>query len=100
VSLRARLTLYCVATVVLPVAAVSAYGWRAVSRAADRQLRSELDLGRRSATLVLAAQLGQATDTVLSIANDPPRSGRWPRGTRRGSRPCSTARARPTCCWP
>ena len=70
-SLRARLTLYCVATVVLPVAAVSAYGWRAVSRAADRQLRSELDLGRRSATLVLAAQLDQATDTVLSVANDP-----------------------------
>jgi hypothetical protein len=71
VSLRARLTLFFVAIVVLPVAVVTAYGWSAVTRASERQVRSELELSRRSATLVLAAQLAQAADAVRSIARDP-----------------------------
>lgn len=70
-SLRARLTLFFVAIVVLPVAVVTAYGWSAVTRASERQVRSELELSRRSATLVLAAQLDQAADAVRSIARDP-----------------------------
>jgi hypothetical protein len=36
-----------------------------------RQVRSELGLGRRSATLVLAAQLDQVTEAVLSLGHDP-----------------------------
>jgi two-component system, cell cycle response regulator len=71
VSLRARLTLFFVAIVVLPVAVAIAYGWSAVARAGERQVRSELELGRRSAILVLAAQLDQATDAVLSLGHDP-----------------------------
>jgi len=71
VSLRARLTLFFVAIVVLPVAVVTGYGWSAVARASERQLRSELELSRRSATLVLAAQLEQAADAVRSVARDP-----------------------------
>jgi two-component system, cell cycle response regulator len=71
VSLRARLTLFFVAIVVLPVAVVTAYGWSAVARASERQVRSELELSRRSATLVLAAQLEQAADAVRSVARDP-----------------------------
>jgi diguanylate cyclase (GGDEF)-like protein len=71
VSLRARLTLFFVAIVVLPVAVVTAYGWSAVARASERQVRSELELSRRSATLVLAAQLEQAADVVGSVARDP-----------------------------
>ena len=70
-SLRARLTLFFVAIVVLTVAVVTAYGWSAVTRASERQVRSELELSRRSATLVLAAQLEQAADAVRSIARDP-----------------------------
>jgi two-component system cell cycle response regulator len=71
VSLRARLTLFFVAIVVLPVAVATAYGWSAVARASERQVRSELELSRRSATLVLAAQLEQAGDAVRSVARDP-----------------------------
>jgi two-component system, cell cycle response regulator len=71
VSLRARLTLFFVAIVVLPVAVAIAYGWSAVARAGERQVRSEPELGRRSATLALAAQLGQATEAVLSLGHDP-----------------------------
>ena len=41
-SLRARLTLYFVIIVVLPVTAVTAYGWHAVARSTQRQIRSEL----------------------------------------------------------
>ncbi|HEU4398665.1 MAG TPA: diguanylate cyclase [Actinomycetota bacterium] len=70
-SLRARLTLFFVAIVVLPVAVVTGYGWSAVARASERQLRSELELSRRSATLVLSAQLEQAADAVRSVARDP-----------------------------
>ena len=49
-SLRARLTLFFVVIVVLPVTAVTAYGWQAVARSSQRQVRSELELARRSAT--------------------------------------------------
>jgi hypothetical protein len=89
-----------VAIVVLPVAVAIAYGWSAVARAGERQVRSELELGRRSAALVLAAQLDQATEAVLSLGHDPTCRGRWRRGTARGSRPSWTARPRPSCCWP
>jgi two-component system, cell cycle response regulator len=71
VSLRARLTLFFVAIVVLPVAVATAYGWSAVARTGERQVRAELDLSRRSAMLVLAAQLEQAADAVRSVARDP-----------------------------
>lgn len=99
-SLRARLTLFFVATVVLPVAVVTAYGWSAVTRASERQVASELELSRRSATLVLAAQLDQAADAVRSIARDPALQRRWRHATAAGSRPSSTASRRPTCCSP
>jgi hypothetical protein len=49
VSLRARLTLSFIVIVVLPVTAVTAYGWQAVARSSQRQIRSELELARRSA---------------------------------------------------
>ena len=39
-SLRARLTLFFVVIVVLPVTAVPAYGWQAVARSSQRQVRS------------------------------------------------------------
>jgi hypothetical protein len=100
VSLRARLTLFFVAIVVLPVAVVTAYGWSAVTRASERQAHSELELSRRSATLVLAAQLDQAaTRSGRSLATRPC-SGPWRHATAKGSRPCSTGSARPTCCSP
>ena len=78
-SLRARLTLFFVAIVALPVAVVTAYGWSAVTWASERQVRSALELSRRSATLVLAAQLDQAADAVRRSCCAPP--------TRRSTRP-------------
>jgi hypothetical protein len=42
VSLRARLTLFFVAIVVLPVAVATAYGWQAVARSSQRQVQAEL----------------------------------------------------------
>jgi len=71
VSLRARLTLFFVAIVVLPFTAVTAYGWQAVARSSERQVRSELELARRSAMVALTAQLERAEDARLALANDP-----------------------------
>jgi hypothetical protein len=42
VSLRARLTLFFVAIVVLPVAVATAYGWQAVARSSQRRVQVEL----------------------------------------------------------
>jgi uncharacterized FlgJ-related protein len=61
VSLRARLTLFFVVIVVLPVTAVTAYGWQAVARSSQRQVRSELELARRSATVAFLARVERAT---------------------------------------
>jgi sensor histidine kinase regulating citrate/malate metabolism len=55
VSLRARLTLYFVVIVVLPVTVVTAYGWHAVARSTQRQVRSELEQARGSATVAFTA---------------------------------------------
>ena len=41
-SLRARLTLFFVVIVVLPVAVATAYGWQAVARSSQRQVQAEL----------------------------------------------------------
>ena len=54
-SLRTRLTLFFVVIVVLPVTAVTAYGWRAVARSSQRQVRSELELARRSVSAAFLA---------------------------------------------
>ena len=70
-SLRARLTLFFVAIVVLPVTAVTAYGWQAVARAGERQVRSELELARGSAMLAFTAQVERVDDAAGSLANDP-----------------------------
>jgi len=69
-SLRSRLTLFFVAIVVLPVTAVTISSWRAVAGAADRQVRNELEFARRSATLLFAAQIKQATDLVNALATE------------------------------
>ena len=70
-SLRARLTLFFVIIVVLPVTAVTAYGWQAVARSTQRQVRSELELARRSATVALTAQAERAHEAVAGLARDP-----------------------------
>ena len=54
-SLRARLTLRFVSIVVLPVTAVTAYGWQAVARSTQRQIRAELQLARNSAAVAFNA---------------------------------------------
>jgi two-component system cell cycle response regulator len=71
VSLRARLTLFFVAIVVLPVAALSVFGWRAAARIGERQVRAELEQARRSAMLAFAAQAQRAGDAVTTVARDP-----------------------------
>jgi two-component system cell cycle response regulator len=71
VSLRARLTLFFVTIVVLPVTAVTAYGWQALARSSERQVRSELELARRSAMLALAVQLQRSQDAARALAADP-----------------------------
>ena len=70
-SLRARLTLFFVIIVVLPVTAVTAYGWQAVARSTQRQVRSELELARRSATVALTARAERAHEAVAGLARDP-----------------------------
>ena len=73
-SLRARLTLFfvvIVVIVVLPVAAVTVYGWQAVARSTQRQVRAELDLARRSATVAFAARAERAHEAVAGLARDP-----------------------------
>ena len=64
-SLRARLTLFFVVIVVLPVTAVTAYGWQAVARFSQRQVRSELELARRSATAAFLARVERANEAKL-----------------------------------
>jgi two-component system, cell cycle response regulator len=71
VSLRARLTLFFVIIVVLPVTAVTAYGWQAVARSTQRQVRSELELARRSATVAITARAERAHEAVAGLARDP-----------------------------
>ena len=70
-SLRARLTLFFVIIVVLPVTAVTAYGWQAVARSTQRQVRSELELARRSATVALTARAEWAQQAVAGLARVP-----------------------------
>ena len=70
-SLRARLTLYFVIIVVLPVTAVTAYGWHAVARSTQRQIRSELQLARNSAAVAFDARLERAHGAVATLARDP-----------------------------
>ncbi len=68
-SLRARLTLFFVVIVVLPVTAVTAYGWQAVARSSQRQARSEL--ARRAAMVAFLARVEGANQAVSTLANDP-----------------------------
>jgi hypothetical protein len=71
VSLRARLTLYFVVIVVLPVTVVTAYGWHAVARSTQRQVRSELEQARGSATVAFTARAERAHEAVAALARDP-----------------------------
>jgi two-component system cell cycle response regulator len=71
VSLRARLTLFFVAIVVLPVTAVTLYGWQAVARSSERQVRSDLELARHSAMAAFTARAERAQAAVVALANDP-----------------------------
>jgi len=71
VSLRARLTLYFVVIVVLPVTVVTAYGWHAVARSTQRQVRSELEQARGSATVAFTARVERAHEAVAALARDP-----------------------------
>jgi two-component system, cell cycle response regulator len=84
VSLRARLTLYFVIIVVLPVTAVTAYGWQAVARSTQRQIRSELQLARNSATVAFDARLERAHGAVATLARDPGLLQALAAGDRRG----------------
>jgi hypothetical protein len=84
VSLRARLTLYFVTIVVLPVTAVTAYGWQAVARSTQRQIRSELQLARNSAAVAFDARLERAHGAVATLARDPGLLQALAAGNRRG----------------
>jgi two-component system cell cycle response regulator len=84
VSLRARLTLYFVIIVVLPVTAVTAYGWQAVARSTQRQIRSELQLARNSAAVAFDARLERAHGAVATLARDPGLLQALAAGDRRG----------------
>ena len=83
-SLRARLTLYFVIIVVLPVTAVTAYGWQAVARSTQRQIRSELQLARNSAAVAFDARLERAHGAVATLARDPGLLQALAAGDRRG----------------
>jgi diguanylate cyclase (GGDEF)-like protein len=84
VSLRARLTLYFVIIVVLPVTAVTAYGWQAVARSTQRQIHSELQLARNSAAVAFDARLERAHGAVAALARDPGLLQALAAGDRRG----------------
>jgi len=71
VSLRARLTLFFIVIVVLPVTAVTAYGWHALARSTQRQARHELALARASATVAFDARVERAHEAVAALARDP-----------------------------
>ena len=100
VSLRARLTLYFVIIVVLPVTAVTAYGWQAVARSTDRQVRSQLEMARGAATVALTARFERAHEAVAALAATRRCSRPWRPGTRPSSGWSSAARGRRTCSWP
>lgn len=70
-SLRARLTLFFIVIVVLPVTAVTAYGWHAVARSTERQARNELELARASAMVAFDARVERAQEAVAALARDP-----------------------------
>ena len=70
-SLRARLTLFFIIIVVLPVTAVTAYGWHAVARSTERQVRNELELARASAMVAFDARVERAQEAVAALARDP-----------------------------
>jgi hypothetical protein len=61
-STRARFTLYLVVIVVLPVTVVTAHGWHAVARSTQRQVRSELEQARGSATVAFTALQRHSAD--------------------------------------
>ena len=69
-SLQARLTLFFIVIVVVPVTAVTAYGWSAVARTAQRQVRSELELARASTQVAFENRLERARDAVVALARD------------------------------
>jgi two-component system cell cycle response regulator len=71
VSLRARLTLFFIIIVVLPVTAVTAYGSHAVARSTERQVRNELELARASAMVAFDARVERAQEAVAALARDP-----------------------------
>ncbi|HEV2871137.1 MAG TPA: diguanylate cyclase [Actinomycetota bacterium] len=56
---------------VLPVTAVTAYGWQTVARSTQRQVRSELELARRSAAVAFTARVERAHEAVATLARDP-----------------------------
>jgi hypothetical protein len=57
--------------VVLPVTAVTVYGWQAVARSTDRQDRSEVEMARGAATVALTARSERAHEAVAALARDP-----------------------------
>jgi hypothetical protein len=63
VSLRARLTLFFIVIVVMPL---TAYGWSAVARTTQRQVRSKLELACASAQVAFENRLERARDAVAS----------------------------------
>ena len=70
-SLRARLTLFFVVIVVLPVAVATAYGWQAVARSSQRQVQAELEQARRSAMVAFGTRADRAQQAMTVLANDP-----------------------------
>jgi diguanylate cyclase (GGDEF)-like protein len=62
---------FFVAIVVVPLVAVTVYGWRQVTAGQRRQVAAELDQARRAVSLLLAAQLGQASAAAQALARDP-----------------------------
>jgi len=71
VSLRARLTLFFVVIVVLPVAVATAYGWQAVARSSQRQVQAELEQARRSAVVAFGTRADRAQQAMTVLADDP-----------------------------
>ena len=69
-SLRARLTLFFVLLVVLPVATATAYGWQAVARSSQRRIYAELEQARRSAMVAFGAWADRAQQAMAVLAND------------------------------
>jgi hypothetical protein len=63
--------LFFIVIVVVPVTAVTAYGWSAVARTTQRQVRSELELARAPAQVAVDDRLRRARDAVIDLARDP-----------------------------